>query len=137
MATFYAVNRERGGGVRQWAAILNSNPPPTPTPTSLAGAGRGATGFIVRYIHHPIFAFIHRMLFFSKGRHPKKKLADLRTLSQLSLPLPPLGPIRTNLNWDIFEDRYPPPPLLQLGQNAFEFFEFKFRSLYAKTVIED
>ena len=34
----------------------------------------------------------------------KKKLADLRTLSQLSLPRPPpsLGPIRTNINWDIF-----------------------------------
>ena len=55
----------------------------------------------------------------------------------MRLPLPPPTPIRTKLNWDIFEDRSPPPPLLQLGQNAFEFFEFKFRSLYAKTVIED
>ena len=36
------------------------------------------------------------------GTPSKKKLADLRTLSQLSLTLPPLGPIRTNFNWDIF-----------------------------------
>ena len=40
----------------------------------------------------------------------QKKLAYLRTLSQLGLPSPPLGPIRTNLNWDIFEPRYPSPP---------------------------
>ena len=40
----------------------------------------------------------------------KKKLADLRTYAQLSLPSPPLSPISTNLNWDIFKHRYPSPP---------------------------
>ena len=46
----------------------------------------------------------------SLGMPSQNKLADLRTLSQLRLPLPPPSPIRTKLNWDIFEDRYPPPP---------------------------
>ena len=52
LATFYAVNRERGGGSKAVGSHLKfqSSPPST----SLAGAGRGATGFIVRYIHHPI-----------------------------------------------------------------------------------
>ena len=73
--------------------------------------------------------YFHRINFkVSKASFPflrdavKKKLAYLRTLSQLGLPSPPLGPIRTNLNWDIFEHRYPSPPFLQLGQYAFEFF---------------
>ena len=44
------------------------------------------------------------------GMTSKKKLADLRTLSQLSLPPLPLRPIRTNFNWDIFEHCYPSPP---------------------------
>ena len=56
------------------------------------------------------------------GMRSKKKLAYLRTLSQLSLPSPPLSPIRTYLNWDIFEHCYPSPPLLQLGQFAFQIF---------------
>ena len=53
----------------------------------------------------------------------KKKLADLRTLSQLSLTPPPLGPIRTNFNLDIYLDCYPSPPLLHLGQYSVEIFK--------------
>ena len=55
-------------------------------------------------------------LVFILGMTPEKKLADLRTLSQLSLPPLPRSPIRTHFNWDIFEHHYPSPPFLQLGQ---------------------
>ena len=56
----------------------------------------------------------------TKGRHPKKKLADLRTLSQLSLTLPPLAQLGQILIGTFFKTIPPPPPSLQLGQYAFE-----------------
>ena len=46
----------------------------------------------------------------SLGMPSQNKLADLRTLSQLTLPFPPpLSPIRTNFNWDT-----PLPPLVTI-----------------------
>ena len=43
-------------------------------------------------------------------RHQKKKLADLRTLSQLSLPLPPLAQLGQILIGTFFKTVTPPPP---------------------------
>ena len=52
-----------------------------------------------------------KMFIYLLGMRSKKKLANLRTLSQLSLPSPPLSPIRTYLNWDIIEHCSPFPPI--------------------------
>ena len=81
-----------------------------------------------------ITASTSTLIFKGLGTPSKKKLADLRTLSQLSLPLPPLGPIRTNFNWDIFEDCYPSPPFVQLGQYTFEILVDQPPTHHQKTV---
>ena len=44
----------------------------------------------------------------------KKKIAYFETLSQLTLPSPPLGPIETFFNWDIFSHCWPLPPIFAI-----------------------
>ena len=49
----------------------------------------------------------------------QKKTCRFKDICPIGFFPPPSSPIRTYLNWDIFKNCYPSPPLLQLGQCAF------------------
>ena len=67
----------------------------------------------------------------------KQQLADLRTLSQLSLPLPPLAQLGQILIGTFYKMVPPPPPSLQLGQYAFEILVDPPPTQHKKTVSLD
>ena len=69
--------------------------------------------------HNQCQTFLHTLTLFCKGSRPKKRIADLETLSQLALPVPPLSMIETSLieTFWIFGD--PSPPSLQLRHIIF------------------